>query len=183
MASSLPLCSSQRRLGHKEGLLTLSSNSCAWGIPFSTHLRRAVGEVRILTQCEQGQEPYAATLPFPRYKAGAGWCVKCVAMDLTHPKGSLAPAMSTLLCQLTDGRDQAWVCKWQVNLFVGEEDYMGLLKPSPLWFLAGARGKWLVATGKWLGRRETHSDFFQVWDAGNTCRETHFLIRRRPGLS
>lgn len=43
-------------------------------------------------------------------------CEVCVGMDLTYPKGSLAPAMSTLLCQLTDGRDQAWVCRWQVNL-------------------------------------------------------------------
>lgn len=42
-------------------------------------------------------------------------------------------------------------------LFVGEEDYMGLWKPSPLCFLAGTRGKWLVATG---GRREAHSDGF-----------------------
>lgn len=56
------------------------------------------------------------SLPFPRYKAGAGWRVRCVGMDLTHPKGSLAPAMPTLLCLLPDGRDQAWVHRWQVNL-------------------------------------------------------------------
>lgn len=73
-------------------------------------------------------------------------CEVCVGMDLTYPKGSLAPGLGVQVASQP--------------LYVGEEDCMGLLKPSPLWFLAGARGKWLVATGKWLGRRETHSDGF-----------------------
>lgn len=94
-------------------------------------------------------------LPFPRYKAGAGWREVCGHGSDT-PKGPAGTSHAhTSLPATRRQRPGLGVQVASQPLFVGEEDYMGLLKPSLLWFLAGTRGKWLVATG---GRRETHSD-------------------------
>lgn len=76
-------------------------------------------------------------LLFPRYKAGAGWRVRLTGTSHAHIS---LPATRWQ-------RPGLGVQVASQPLFVGGEDYMGLLKRSPLWFLAGIRGKVPVATG------------------------------------